>query len=188
MHPSVARRVLPATDERPVDRQGAKPCAERIPRRGSVYRLCPGPCVYPLPERRQDVPGRLGERGAHHAQITPEFFYKEHFEISDKAIGNKVYLAPLTDRETVVPQLADLAFGYWSNTGATTSSHGIVARSRWNTILKISMVLLFWASPSIRFSGHIWNKTGSRKTTTPGGLKRSPMHFTNVCCRWAGSG
>lgn len=47
-------------------------------------------------------------------QITPEFFYKEHFEISDKAIGNKVYLAPLTDRETVVPQLADLAFGYWS--------------------------------------------------------------------------
>ena len=47
-------------------------------------------------------------------QIIPEFFYKEHFEISDKAIGNKVYLAPLTDCETVASQLADLAFGYWS--------------------------------------------------------------------------
>lgn len=45
-------------------------------------------------------------------QITPEFFYKEHFEISDKAIANKVYLHPLTDRETVAAQLADLAFGY----------------------------------------------------------------------------
>ena len=45
-------------------------------------------------------------------QITPEFFYKEHFEISDKAIENKIYLAPLTDRETVAAQLADLAFGY----------------------------------------------------------------------------
>lgn len=45
-------------------------------------------------------------------QITPEFFYKEHFQVSDKTIGNKVYLAPLTDRETVASQLADLAFGY----------------------------------------------------------------------------
>lgn len=47
-------------------------------------------------------------------QITPEFFYKERFEISDKAIENKVYLAPLTDLETVASQLADLAFGYWN--------------------------------------------------------------------------
>ena len=47
-------------------------------------------------------------------QITPEFFYREHFEISDKAIANKIYLAPLTDRETVAAQLADLAFGYWN--------------------------------------------------------------------------
>lgn len=47
-------------------------------------------------------------------QITPEFFYKEYFEISDKAIENKVYLAPQTDRETVASQLADLAFGYWT--------------------------------------------------------------------------
>lgn len=45
-------------------------------------------------------------------QITPEFFYKEHFEISDKAVANKVYLHPLTDRETVAAQLVDLAFGY----------------------------------------------------------------------------
>lgn len=47
-------------------------------------------------------------------QITPEFFYKEHFEIPEKTIENKVYLAPLTDLETVASQLADLAFGYWS--------------------------------------------------------------------------
>ena len=47
-------------------------------------------------------------------QITPEFFYKEHFEISDKAIENKIYLTPLTDREAVAAQLADLAFGYWN--------------------------------------------------------------------------
>ena len=46
-------------------------------------------------------------------QINPEFFYKEHFEIGDKAIESKVYLAPLTDRETVAVQLADLALGYW---------------------------------------------------------------------------
>lgn len=45
-------------------------------------------------------------------QITPESFYKEHYEISDKAVANKVYLHPLTDQETVAGQLADLAFGY----------------------------------------------------------------------------
>lgn len=41
-----------------------------------------------------------GERGATTHQITPEFFYKEHFEISDKAIENKIYLTS-TDREAV---------------------------------------------------------------------------------------
>lgn len=46
-------------------------------------------------------------------QITPGFFYKEHFEISDKSVDSKVYLHPLTDLETVASQLADLAFGYW---------------------------------------------------------------------------
>lgn len=45
-------------------------------------------------------------------QITPEFWYKEHFEISDLAIRSKVYLHPLTDRETVAAQLSDLSIGY----------------------------------------------------------------------------
>lgn len=45
-------------------------------------------------------------------QITPEFWYREHFEIDDKQIEMRVYLHPLYDRETVAAQLADLAFGY----------------------------------------------------------------------------
>ena len=45
-------------------------------------------------------------------QLAPEFHYVEAFEINDKALQNKVYLNPLTDRETVASQLADLAFGY----------------------------------------------------------------------------
>lgn len=45
-------------------------------------------------------------------QITPEFWYREHFEISDRQVETRVYLHPLTDRETVAAQLADLAFGY----------------------------------------------------------------------------
>jgi hypothetical protein len=47
-------------------------------------------------------------------QITPEFWIKENFEITEKAIENKVYLYPLTAKETVASQLADLAFGYWN--------------------------------------------------------------------------
>ncbi len=46
-------------------------------------------------------------------QLVPEFSIKENFEISEKTIENKVYLYPLTDKETVASQLADLAFGYW---------------------------------------------------------------------------
>ena len=46
-------------------------------------------------------------------QLTPEFWIKENFGISEKAIENKVYLYPLTAKETVASQLADLAFGYW---------------------------------------------------------------------------
>ena len=46
-------------------------------------------------------------------QLVPEFGIKEGFEISEKAIENKVYLYPLTAKETVASQLADLAFGYW---------------------------------------------------------------------------
>ncbi len=45
-------------------------------------------------------------------QITPEFWYKEQFEIGDRQIQTRVYLHPLTDRETVAAQLADLAVGY----------------------------------------------------------------------------
>jgi hypothetical protein len=47
-------------------------------------------------------------------QIIPEFWIKENFEITEKAIENKVYLYPLTAKETVASQLADLAFGYWN--------------------------------------------------------------------------
>jgi hypothetical protein len=47
-------------------------------------------------------------------QITPEFWIKENFEITDKTIENKVYLYPLTAKETVASQLADLALGYVS--------------------------------------------------------------------------
>ncbi len=47
-------------------------------------------------------------------QLTPEFWIKENFEISTKTIESKIYLHPLTDKETVASQLADLAFGYWN--------------------------------------------------------------------------
>ncbi|MCD7971299.1 MAG: hypothetical protein LUG18_01320 [Candidatus Azobacteroides sp.] len=46
-------------------------------------------------------------------QIQPEFGIKEHFDINETTIAHKVYLHPLSDRETVAAQLADLAFGYW---------------------------------------------------------------------------
>ena len=67
-------------------------------------------------------------------QITPEFFYKEHFEISDKAIENKIYLTPLTDRETVAAQLADLAFGYRNKFKYYDALPASARRNRWNTI------------------------------------------------------
>lgn len=47
-------------------------------------------------------------------QITPEFWIKENFEITEEAVKNKVYLHPLTAEETVAAQLTDLAFGYWN--------------------------------------------------------------------------
>ena len=46
-------------------------------------------------------------------QITPECWYREQFEISDRQVEKQIYLHPLTDRETVAAQLVDLAFGYW---------------------------------------------------------------------------
>lgn len=45
-------------------------------------------------------------------QYTPEFHYIDSFEINEKALQNKIYLNPLTDRETVAAQLSDLAFAY----------------------------------------------------------------------------
>ncbi len=45
-------------------------------------------------------------------QIAPEIHYTEGFEINEKALQSKVYLNPLTDRETVASQLSDLAFAY----------------------------------------------------------------------------
>lgn len=51
-------------------------------------------------------------------QYTPEFHYIESFEINEKALQNKVYLQPLTDRETVAAQLSDLAFAYRVKYGA----------------------------------------------------------------------
>lgn len=50
-------------------------------------------------------------------QIVPESWYREYFEISDAAIESKVYLAPLTNRETVAAQLADIALGYLNKYG-----------------------------------------------------------------------
>lgn len=46
-------------------------------------------------------------------QIQPEFWIKEHSEIKEEAIKAKTYLYPLTQRETVANQLADLGFGYF---------------------------------------------------------------------------
>ena len=45
-------------------------------------------------------------------QITPECWYREHFEISDRQVEKRIYLHPLTDRQTVAAQLVDLALGY----------------------------------------------------------------------------
>lgn len=44
--------------------------------------------------------------------LSREIFYIESFGISDVAIRNKVYLYPLTDRETVAYLLSELASGY----------------------------------------------------------------------------
>jgi hypothetical protein len=46
-------------------------------------------------------------------QLVPDFGYEERYQITDKMIGNKIYLHPLTAKETVASQLADLAMGYY---------------------------------------------------------------------------
>ncbi len=44
--------------------------------------------------------------------LSREIFYIESFNISDESIRNKVYLYPLTDRETVAYLLSELSHGY----------------------------------------------------------------------------
>lgn len=46
-------------------------------------------------------------------QIQPEFWIKEHFAIKEEAINAKTYLYPMSQRETIANQLADLGFGYF---------------------------------------------------------------------------
>ena len=50
-------------------------------------------------------------------QIQPEFWIKEHSEINETMIENKVYLHPLSVSETVACQLLDLAWGYMDKYG-----------------------------------------------------------------------
>lgn len=45
-------------------------------------------------------------------QIQPEFWIKEYFVIKDEAVKAKTYLYPLTQKETIANQLADLGLGY----------------------------------------------------------------------------
>lgn len=44
--------------------------------------------------------------------LAREIFYIEHFGITDEMIRNKVYMNPLSDRETVAYLLSELALGY----------------------------------------------------------------------------
>lgn len=45
-------------------------------------------------------------------QYSPTFWKKEHYELKDSAIIVGTYLTPLTDKQTVACQLADLAMSY----------------------------------------------------------------------------
>lgn len=49
--------------------------------------------------------------------LAREIFYIENFGISDEAIRNKVYLYPLSDKETVAYLLSELAAGYFRKYG-----------------------------------------------------------------------
>lgn len=50
-------------------------------------------------------------------QLVPAFWIKEHFEIPDSAVHVGTYMQPLTKKQIVARQLADLAFSYWQQTG-----------------------------------------------------------------------
>ncbi len=53
--------------------------------------------------------------------LSREIWLIENFGISDVAIRNKVYLYPLSDRETVALLLSELPHGYFENITITTS-------------------------------------------------------------------
>lgn len=50
-------------------------------------------------------------------QFVPAFWIREYFEIPDSAIHVGTYMQPLTKKQTVARQLADLAFCYWQQKG-----------------------------------------------------------------------
>ena len=45
--------------------------------------------------------------------MVPSFWIQQDFEISDSAIKAGTYMTPITDKQTVASQLAELAFGYY---------------------------------------------------------------------------
>ena len=48
----------------------------------------------------------------------PDSHYIEKYEINEKSIESKVYMNPISDKETVASQLSDLAFAYTVKFGA----------------------------------------------------------------------
>lgn len=46
-------------------------------------------------------------------QMQPSWWIKQDFEICDSALIVGTYMTPLTDRQTIACQMADLAFGYY---------------------------------------------------------------------------
>ena len=50
-------------------------------------------------------------------QLVPAFWIKDNFNIPDSAISMGTYMTPLTKKQIVARQLADLAFSYWQQTG-----------------------------------------------------------------------
>ncbi len=46
-------------------------------------------------------------------QMIPSFWLQQDFEIRDSAIIAGTYMTPLSDKQTVASQLAELAFGYY---------------------------------------------------------------------------
>ena len=45
-------------------------------------------------------------------QMVPSWWIKKDFEICDSAVMVGTYMTPMTDRQTVASQIAELAFGY----------------------------------------------------------------------------